>query len=171
MCVGLMVQTNLKFTSNVLVHFMLFIFDNLYGFSTHGLQCHNLTWTLREGFSAFCWMEPACVAKFTLQSLSCRKPAVAGLKAWSNTSHYAFCSTWHITWHVANAEAQFLSLNMCLKMCLFSLISLGPTPVKAFRVNWWGLMWESFPLFFIFWVTHVQYTQVIWIRNHIVYSF
>ena len=114
MCVGLMVQTNLKFTSNVLVHFMLFIFDNLYGFSTHGLQCHKLTWTLREGFSAFCWMEPACVAKFTLQSLSCRKPAVAGLKAWSNTSHYAFCSTWHITWEVTIAEAQFMSQNVSI---------------------------------------------------------
>jgi hypothetical protein len=32
----------------------------------------------------------------------------------SNISHFAFCSTWHITWEVANAEAQFLPQNVSI---------------------------------------------------------
>lgn len=71
-------RLNFKFISKVLVLLILFISGNLYGFSTPGLQCHNLTWALQQGFSTLYQTEPAYDAKFNLQSLSPSKPAVSG---------------------------------------------------------------------------------------------
>ena len=100
------------------VHFKSLVLSGFLGFWTHRLQCHHLTQgTSRQLFcflsngTCLCWLLSSLFNHWVAGSLQQQD---LELKPWSNTSHYAFCSAWQITWGVANAEAPFCLKNVSI---------------------------------------------------------